>query len=155
MIFVFSITFFFVDIKIYFIVPMSPKTTSKFTMNATMVTPSKNDISSSKKSDFKKLQAFCIDWLDYKQIKIESTKYTRNPEKHTTIEEDIYFLLSQFKTIDIRYALSGIIFRVNNVYEHKCDDINQIKKERLVEYFSQLLFDYMSIMTYTKKLNEM
>ena len=118
-----------------------------------MVTPSKNDVP--KKLDLKKLQAFCIDWLDYKQIKIESTKYTRNLEKSTTIEEDIYFLLSQFKTTDIWYALSGIIFRVNNVYEHKCDDINQIKKERLVEYFSQLLFDYMSIMTYSKKLNEM
>jgi len=132
---------------------MSPTTTLQSATKTSMVTPSKNDIP--KKLDTKKLQAYCIDWLDYKQIKIESTKYTKNLEKSTTIEEDIYFLLSQFKTIDIRYALSGIIFRVNNVYEHKCDDINQIKKERLVEYFSQLLFDYMSIMTYTKKLNEM
>ena len=120
-----------------------------------MVTHSKNDISSSKKSDSKKLQAFCIDWLDYKQIKIESTKYIRNPEKPTTIEEDVYFLISTFKATDIRYALSSIIFRVKNVFEPNCDDINQIKKERLVEYFSQLLFDYMSIMTYAKKASEM
>ena len=120
-----------------------------------MVTPSKNDISSSKKSDSKKLQAFCIDWLDYKQIKIESIKYIRNLEKPTTIEEDVYFLTSTFKTTDIRYALSSIIFRVKNVFEPNCDDINQIKKERLVEYFSQLLFDYMSIMTYAKKAIEM
>ena len=134
---------------------MSPRTTSKFTLNATMVTPSKNDTSLSKKSDSKKLQAFCIDWLDYKEIKTESTKYTRNPEKPTTIEEDVDFLISTFKTTEIRYALSSIIFRVKNVFEPNCDDIHQIKKERLVEYFSQLLFDYMSIMTYTKKASEM
>ena len=132
---------------------MSPTTTLQSTTKTSMVTPSKNDIP--KKLDCKKLQAFCIDWLDYKQIKIESGKYMRNLEKPTTIEEDISFLTSQFKTTDIRYALSGIIFRVNNVYEHKCDDINQIKKERLVEYFSQLLFDYLSIMTYTKETSEM
>ena len=110
---------------------MSPTTTLPLTTKTSMVTPSKNDIP--KKLDPKKLQAFCIDWLDYKQIKIESTKYMRNLEKSTTIEEDISFLLSQFKTIDIWYALSGIIFRVNNVYEHKCDDINQIKKDVTID----------------------
>ena len=150
----FEINFFFHE-KFYLIVPMSPRTTSKFTLNATMVTPSKNDISLSKKSVSKKLQAFCIDWLDYKEIKTESTKYTRNPEKHTTIEEDVDFLISTFKTTEIRYALSSIIFRVKNVFEPNCDDIQQIKKERLVEYFSQFLFDYMSIMTYTEQASEM
>ena len=132
---------------------MSPTTTLQMATKTSMVTPSKNDIP--KKIDSKKLQAFCIDWLDYKQIRIESAKYTRNLEKPATIEEDVSFLISQFKATDIRYALGSIIFRVNSVYEHKCDDINQIKKERLVEYFSQLLFDYMSILSYTKETSEM
>lgn len=132
---------------------MSPTTTLQMATKTSMVTPSKNDIP--KKFDSKKLQAFCIDWLDYKEIKTESTKYTRNPEKPTTIEEDVDFLISTFKTTEIRYALSSIIFRVKNVFEPNCDDIQQIKKERLVEYFSQLLFDYMSIMTYTEQASEM
>jgi hypothetical protein len=55
-------------------------------------------------------KAFCVDWLNYHEIRCELSKYTKehNSSHKSTIEEDFLFLLSRFtaKGIIIAFAVT-------------------------------------------------
>ncbi len=72
------------------------------------------------------LPAYQINWLNYNNIRCKLVKYTKEEGRSESIEEDLLSLLSKFLTSVIKFNLL-------------------VRKNKLIELFSQLILNDMSI----------
>ncbi len=73
-------------------------------------------------------------------------KYSEEKETGKKIEEDLSSLLSKFSTSEIRSALIATLAKL----ELDIKDL-PVKKNKLIEFFSQMIFDKMSILANLSK----
>jgi hypothetical protein len=88
-----------------------------------------------------KLPAYRINWLSIDSIRCELKKYINEDETGKKIEEDLSSLLSNFSTSEIRFALVATRAKL----ELYIEDL-PVRKNTLIELFSQLIFDNMFIL---------
>ena len=88
-----------------------------------------------------KLSAYRINWLSIDNIRCKLKKYSNEDETGKKIEEDRSSLLSSFFTSEIRFALVATLAKL----ELDIEDL-PLRKNKLIELFSQLIFDNMSIL---------
>ncbi len=93
-----------------------------------------------------KLPAYRINWLSIKDIRCKLKKYSNEDETGEKIEEDLSSLLSKFSTSEIRFALVPILAKL----ELDIEDL-PVRKNKLNELFSQLIFDDMSVLVNSTK----
>jgi hypothetical protein len=87
-----------------------------------------------------KLPAYRINWLSTVNIRCKLKKYSNEDETGKKIEEDLSSLLSNFSTNEIRFALVATLAKL----ELDIEDL-PVRRNKLIELFSQLIFDNMSI----------
>ena len=85
--------------------------------------------------------AYQINWLNYNDIRCELVKYTKEEGRSGTIEEDLLSLLSKFSTSEIEFALVATLSKL----ELDIKDL-PVRKNKLIELFSQLILDDMSLL---------
>ncbi len=90
---------------------------------------------------FTKLPAYRINWVSIEDIRRELKKYGEEEETGEKIEEHLSSLLSKISTSEIRFALVATLSK----FEVANKDI-PFRKNKLIELFSQLIFDKMSIL---------
>jgi hypothetical protein len=95
------------------------------------------------------LPAYQINWLNYNDIRCELVKYTKEEGRSGTIEEDLLSLLSKFLTSEIKFALVATLSKL----ELDIKDL-PVRKNKLIELFSQLILDDMSILGNSAKSAE-
>jgi hypothetical protein len=96
-------------------------------------------------------ELFCIDWLDYNNITQEGTKYTPDDDdSHETFEDILWFLLNQFTPTQIKFAYTATISKLGQSAPASCNNIPNRKKD-LIESFTNLIFDCLSIIGSDKK----
>jgi hypothetical protein len=88
-----------------------------------------------------KLPAHQNNWLNYNNIRCELVKYTKEEGRSGTIKEDLLSLLSKFSTSEIRFVLVATLSKL----EPDIKDL-PVRKNKLIELFSQLILDNMSIL---------
>ncbi len=88
-----------------------------------------------------KLATYRINWLSIEDIRCELKKYSNEDETGKKIEEDLSSFLSNFSTSEIRFALVATLAKL----ELNIEDL-PLRKNKLIELFSQLIFDNMSIL---------
>ncbi len=88
-----------------------------------------------------KLPAYHINWLSIDDIRCKLKKYSNEDETGKKIKEDLSTLLSKFSTSEIRFALVATLAKL----ELDIKDL-PVRKNELIELFSQLIFNDMSIM---------
>jgi hypothetical protein len=93
-----------------------------------------------------KLPAYPINWLSIDNIRCELKKYSNEDKRGKKIEEDLSSLLSNFSTSEIRFALVATLAKL----ELDIKDL-PLRKNKLIELFSQLIFDDMSILANLSK----
>ncbi len=88
-----------------------------------------------------KLPLHLINWLSIKDIRRELEKHNKQKVPGNKIEEDVLSLLSKFSPGEIRFALVATLAKLEL-------DIKNLpaQKSQLIEVFSQLIFDEMSIL---------
>jgi hypothetical protein len=88
-----------------------------------------------------KLLAYHINWLSVDYIRCKLKKYSNEDETGKKIEEDLSSLLSNFSTNEIGFALVATLAKLEL-------DIKDLpaRKNKLIELFSQLIFDDMSML---------
>jgi hypothetical protein len=96
-----------------------------------------------------KLPAYQINWLNYNYIRCKLVKYTKEEGRSGTIEEDLLSLLSTFSTSEIRFALVATLSKL----EFDIKDL-PVRKNTLIELFSQLILNDMSILGNSTKSAE-
>jgi hypothetical protein len=95
------------------------------------------------------LPAYQINWLNYNNIRCKLFKHTKEEGRSRTIEEDLSSLLSKFLTSEIKFALVATISKL----ELDIKDL-PVRKNKLIEMFSQLILDNMSILGNSTKSAE-
>jgi hypothetical protein len=93
-----------------------------------------------------KLPAYRINWLSIKDIRCKLKKYSNEDKTGKKIKEDLSSLLSKFSTSEIRFALVATLAKL----ELDIKDL-PVRKNKLIELFSQLIFDNMSILVNSTK----
>jgi hypothetical protein len=93
-----------------------------------------------------KLPAYRINWLSIKDIRCELKKYSNKDKTSKKIKEDLLSLLSKFSTSEIRFALIATLAKL----ELDIKDL-PVRKNKLIELFSQSIFDNMSILVNSTK----
>ncbi len=88
-----------------------------------------------------KLPAYLINWISISNIRRKLKKYGEEERTGQTIEHHLSSLLSKFPTGDIKNALVATLEKL----ELDVKDL-PTRKNKLIEMFSQLLYDKMSIM---------
>jgi hypothetical protein len=88
-----------------------------------------------------KLPAYRINWLSIDDIRCKLKKYSNEDMSGKKIEEDLSSLLSNFSTSETRFALVTTLAKL----ELDIEDL-PLRKNKLIELFSQLIFDNMSIL---------
>ncbi len=88
-----------------------------------------------------KLPAYRINWLSINDIRCELKKYSNEDETGKKIKEDLSSLLSNFSTSEIRFALVATLAKLELNIKNL-----PLRKNTLIELFSQLIFDDMSIL---------
>ncbi len=88
-----------------------------------------------------KLPAYRINWLSIDKIRCELKKYSNEDETSKKIKEDLSSLLSNFSTSEIRFVHVATLAK----FELDIKDL-AVRKNKLIELFSQLIFDNMSIL---------
>jgi hypothetical protein len=91
-----------------------------------------------------KLPAYRIEWLNYKVIRFEVKKYLKKENKTPTIEKDALYLLSKFSMIEICNALFITVGKLDIDALTGIDELPQ-RKPKLIEFFSKLIYNQMSI----------
>jgi hypothetical protein len=93
-----------------------------------------------------KLPPCRINWLSIKDIRYELKKYSNEDKTGKKIEKDLSSLLSKFSTSEIRFALVATLAKLQL-------DIKDlpVRKNKLIELFSQLIFYDMSILVNSTK----
>jgi hypothetical protein len=87
---------------------------------------------------FDKLPAYRINWLSINNIRCKLKKYSNEDKTGKKNEEDLSSLLSNFSTSEIRFALVATLAKL----ELDIEDL-PVRKNKLIELFSQLIFDNM------------
>jgi hypothetical protein len=100
-----------------------------------------------------KLPAYRIEWLNYKAIRFEVKKYLKKEDKNPTIEKDVLFHLSKFSTIKIPNALYITVGKLDINALTGIDELPQ-RKPKLIEFFSKLIYNQMSIFNVSLKRDE-
>jgi hypothetical protein len=100
-----------------------------------------------------KLPAYCIEWFNYKAIRFKVKKYLKKENKTPTIEKDVLYLLSKFSMIKICNALFITVGKLNIDALTGIDELPQ-RKPKLIEFFSKLIYNQMSIFNVSLKHNE-
>jgi hypothetical protein len=100
-----------------------------------------------------KLPAYCIEWLNYKAIRFKVKKYPKKENKTPTIEKDASYLLSKFSTIKIRNALFITVGKLEIDALTGIDELPQ-RKPKLIEFFSKLIYNQISMFNVSLKHNE-
>ncbi len=100
-----------------------------------------------------KLPAYCIEWLNYKEIRFEVKKYLKKENKTLTIKKDVSYLLSKFSMIKICNAL---FITVGKLDIDALTGINELSQRRpkLIDFFSKLIYNQMSIFNVSLKRDE-
>jgi hypothetical protein len=88
-----------------------------------------------------KLPAYRINWLSINNIRCKLKKHSNDDETGKKIEEDLASLLLNFSTSEIRFALVATLAKL----ELDIKDL-PLRKNELIELFSQLIFNNMSIL---------
>ena len=88
-----------------------------------------------------KLPAYRINWLSIDDIRCKLKKYSNEDETGKKIEKDLSSLLSNFSTSEIRFAFVATLAKL----ELDIEDL-PVRKNKLIELFSQLIFDNISIL---------
>jgi hypothetical protein len=88
-----------------------------------------------------KLPAYRINWLSIDDIRCKLKKYSNEDKTGKKIEEDLSSLLSNFSTSKIRFAPVATLAKL----ELNIKDL-PLRKNKLIELFSQLIFNNMSIL---------
>ncbi len=80
-------------------------------------------------------------------------KYLKKENKNPTIEKDVSFLLSKFSMIEICNAL---FITVGKLDIDALTGINELpqRKQKLIEFFSKLIYNHMSIFNVSLKRDE-
>ncbi len=102
---------------------------------------------------FSKLPGFQIDWLNCKEIGREVMKYLKQENQKSTIEEELLYLLSQFSMSKICNALCVTITKLDLVASTDMDELPS-RKQKLIEFFSKLIYNHMSILENSVKSAE-
>jgi hypothetical protein len=87
------------------------------------------------------LPAYLINWTSINNIRIELKKYDHQEEEGEKLEDNLSSLLSKFSTGDLKLALVATVAKLQL-------DVKELplRKNKLIELFSQLIFDEMSIL---------
>jgi hypothetical protein len=88
-----------------------------------------------------KLPTYRINWLSINNIRCKLKKYSKEDKTGKKIKEDLSSLLSNFSTSEIRFALVATLAKL----ELDIEDLS-LRKNKLIELFSQLSFNNMSIL---------
>ena len=96
-----------------------------------------------------KLPAYQINWLNYKDIRCKLVKYTKEEGRSGAIKENVLSLLSKFLTSEIKFAFVATLSKL----ELDIKDL-LVRKNKLIELFSQLILDDMSILGNSTKSAE-
>jgi hypothetical protein len=91
--------------------------------------------------------------LNYKAIRFEVKKYLKKESKNLTIKKDVSYLLSKFSTIKIRNALFITVGKLDINALTGIDELPQ-RKPKLIEFFSKLINNQMSIFYVSLKRDE-
>jgi hypothetical protein len=99
------------------------------------------------------LPAYRIEWLNYTAIRFEVKKYLKKENNTLTIEKDVLHLLSKFSMIKICNALliTGGKLDINALTG--IDELPQ-RKPKLIEFFSKLIYNQLSIFNVSLKQDE-
>jgi hypothetical protein len=91
--------------------------------------------------------------LNYKAIRFEVKKYLKKENNTLTIEKDVSYLLSKFSTIEI---CNAILITVGQLDIDALIGINELpqRKPKLIEFFSKLIYNQMSIFNESLKHDE-
>jgi hypothetical protein len=87
------------------------------------------------------LPAYQINWLNYNDNRCELVKYTKEEGRSGTIKEDLLSPLFKFSTSEIKFALVTTLSKL----ELDIKDL-PVRKNMLIELFSQLILDNMSFL---------
>ena len=87
------------------------------------------------------LPAYLINWTSINDIRIQLKKYDHQEEEGEKLKDNLSSLLSKFSTGDLKLALVATVAKLQL-------DVKELplKKNQLIELFSQLIFDEMSIL---------
>jgi hypothetical protein len=96
-----------------------------------------------------KLSAYQINWLTYNDIRCKLVKYTKEEGRIGTTEEGLLSLLSKFSTSEIKITLVATLSKL----ELDIKDL-LVRKNKLIELFSQSILDNMSILGNSTKSAE-
>jgi hypothetical protein len=88
-----------------------------------------------------KLPLHLINWLSIKDIRRKLEKHNAQKVTGNKLEEDVLSLLSKFAPGEIRFALVATLAKL----ELDIKDLSAWKSQ-LIQVFSQLIFDKMSIL---------
>ncbi len=99
------------------------------------------------------MPAYRIEWFNYKAIRFEVKKYLKKENKNPTIEKNASFLLSKFSSIEIHNALFITVGKLDIDALTGIDELPQ-RKPKLIEFFSKLIYNQMSIFNASLKCNE-
>jgi hypothetical protein len=88
-----------------------------------------------------KLLAYRINWLSIDNIRCKLKKYGNEDKTGKKIKEDLSSLLLNFSTSEIKFALVATLAKL----ELNIKDL-PLRKNKLIELFSQLIFADMSIL---------
>jgi hypothetical protein len=91
--------------------------------------------------------------LNYKAIRFEVKKYLKKEDKNATIKKDVSFLLSKFSMIEICNALFITVGKLDIDALTGIDELPQ-RKPKLIEFFSKLIYNQMSIFNVSLKRDE-
>jgi hypothetical protein len=87
------------------------------------------------------LPAYLINWTCINDIRIKLKKYDHQEEEGEKLEDNLSSLLSKFSTGDLKLALVATVAKLQL-------DVKELplRKNKLIELFSQLIFDEMFIL---------
>jgi hypothetical protein len=99
------------------------------------------------------LTAYPVEWLNYKAIRFKVKKYLKKEDKTSTIKKDVSYLLSKFSMIKICNAL---LITVGKLNVDSLTGINELpqRKPKLIDFFSKLIYNHMSIFDVSLKRNK-
>ncbi len=87
------------------------------------------------------LPVYLINWTSIKDVRNELRKYDHQEEVGEKLKDNVSSLLSKFSTGDLKLALVATVAKSQL-------DVKELptRKNKLIEMFSQLIFDEMSIL---------
>jgi hypothetical protein len=92
------------------------------------------------------LPPYLINWTSINDIRIKLKKYDHQEQEGEKLENNLSSLLSKFSTGDLKLALVATVAKLQL-------DVKglPLRKNKLIELFSQLIFDEMSILVNLRK----